>query len=355
MNQVRDGGALLKTLRSAARIRAAELLISARYPERKMRCPTHLGLGQEIVPAAFGVLARPEDRFLGTYRAHGHYLAKGGDMTRLFAELLGKPGGCSGGFGGSPHLIAREVNFHGTSAIVGGMAPIAVGVAWKLKRSGGPGVTVVFVGDGALEEGVVTESVNFAALHRLPLLMVCENNRLAVTTPPELRVPNEDLRTRFASYGVPGTRVSALDPEALVAAAAAALADVRAGEGPRYLEVMVSRWATHVGHEWSGPAEGWHGSPEGAAGACPLAAAAAALLGTGAIDRAGLEAIARDASAEAEAAYARAEALPDHSPEASVESLVYASGALSAMPDGSGADSRRSNAPAEHDRLVNPY
>jgi len=355
MNQVDD--ALLKDiLFSAGRIRWSELLIAERYPERKMRCPTHLCLGQEITAAVFGRLARPDDRFLGTYRSHGHYLAKGGDQTRLFAELLGKKQGCSGGFGGSPHIIDRSVGFHGTSAIVGAMVPIACGVAFSRRCAKAGEVTVVFFGDGAIEEGIVTESANFAALHRLPIVFVCENNRLCVTTPPELRAPNEDLATRFESYGIRGARVSSHDPIALVTAASQAMDAAREGRGPQFVEVAVDRWAVHVGHEWSGPADSWWRDPSAPeADGCAIAALSRVLLERGAISREGLVARAEELRAETARSFAAAESHEDHVAGQSVEDLVYASGALSVLPDGKWTAKDGTRVETRHDRLKNPY
>ncbi|TAL20622.1 thiamine pyrophosphate-dependent dehydrogenase E1 component subunit alpha [Patescibacteria group bacterium] len=345
---------LKSVLKSAARIRAVELAIAAHYGEEKMRCPTHLCLGQEITPAVFGALSRAVDVFFGTYRSHGHYLAKGGDLLRLFAELLGKREGCSSGVGGSMHIIDQSAGFHGTSAIVGATVPIAAGAALSRARRNAPGIAVSFFGDAAVEEGIVMETVNFAVLHQLPVIFVCENNRLCVTTPLELRTPNDQLFRRFESFGLVGERVEAAEPLLLAAAAERAYEACCEFRGPQFLEVTTDRWATHVGAEWSGPADSWWQDPESAAAArCPLAQLARALLSQGAVTKKELGEWAGAARVEAEAAFRAASILPDCVPDDN-SAFLYATGLEATLPVGEWRP-RAAGGGAEPSKLVNPF
>ncbi|MBP9748672.1 thiamine pyrophosphate-dependent dehydrogenase E1 component subunit alpha [Patescibacteria group bacterium] len=349
---------LIDIVKTAARIRAAELVIAEHYPERAMRCPVHLSLGQEMVATVFGALARREDVFFGNYRSHGHYLAKGGDLFRLFAELLGKREGCSGGMGGSMHVIDRGAGFYGGTAIVSATVPIAGGVAFARKIQARPGVVVSFFGDAAVEEGIVTETANFSMLHQTPMLFVCENNRMCVTTPIELRTPNDNLSTRFTSYGLQGVRVMDQDPLALVAAAEHAYEALRAGKGPQYIEIAgMERWATHVGHEWSGPVHAWWQDPEStAADRCAIAWLVRHMLKTNVVDMQALADIAKAADQEARGAFAAASALADPDPAMDVISLVYASGDLSLLPTQTvGSAVAGNDGLAMPDKLVNPF
>jgi TPP-dependent pyruvate/acetoin dehydrogenase alpha subunit len=269
---------LRSVLRRMARARLAELWVAHKYPEQKMRCPAHLCLGQELTGAAFAALELPGDITFGNYRSHGHYLAKGGDLKGMFAELLGLSDGCSGGIGGSMHLIDIEKGFHGSSAIVGSSVPIAAGASMKFRQAGSRNVAVVFFGDAALEEGVLYETANLAKLYRLPVIFVCENNRLAVMTPLELRASTPRLEARFESLGLPGSVVDGHDPLAMLGAASRAYETAR-GRGPAFLVCDVNRWAVHVGHAYEGPVDAWWQAPQDpAADGCAMARCARLLL-----------------------------------------------------------------------------
>src|SRR6266700_2692531 len=161
-------------------IRRAEEEIARIYPSDKIKSPVHLSIGQEAVSVGVCDPLRPDDVVSGTYRSHASYLAKGGDLRALFAELYGKATGCARGKGGSMHLVDMNQYILGTSAVVGTTVPIAVGYSLALKREGKGRVVASFFGDGATEEGVLYESLNFAALHHLPVLFVCENYFLAI-------------------------------------------------------------------------------------------------------------------------------------------------------------------------------
>ena len=175
--------------RQMYRIRAVEEAIARYYPEGKMRCPVHLSIGQESIPAIFSQIIRPTDFAVSTHRGHAHYLAKGGNLNAMIAEIYGKATGCSKGKGGSMHLIDLSVNFMGTSAIVGNSIPVGVGLALSAQLKKTDQISCVFLGDGAIEEGVFYESVNFAAVRKLPVIFICENNLYSVYSPLSVRQP----------------------------------------------------------------------------------------------------------------------------------------------------------------------
>ena len=161
-------------------IRTVEERIADMYPEQEMRCPVHLSIGQEAAEAGSGLALERSDYALSGHRSHGHYLAKGGDLKSMMAEIYGKATGCSGGKGGSMHLIDLDAGFLGAVPIVGSTIPIGVGTAFGSKSKGENRVTMIFFGDGATETGVFHESLNFAALHKLPVVFLCENNLYSV-------------------------------------------------------------------------------------------------------------------------------------------------------------------------------
>ena len=234
--------------RSLFRIRRVEERIAEVYPSDKIQSPVHLAIGQEA--ASVGVceaLARTDVVF-GTYRSHAFYLAKGGDLNGMIAELYGKATGCARGKGGSMHLIDPGAGVMGTSAVVGTTIPQAVGFAWGARVQGRSTVVASFFGDGAVEEGVFHESVNFAALKKLSVLFVCENNFYAIHAPQQTRQPSTDLVARARSYGMRAERVGDSDVFQIHALAEEAAAAMRAGRsGPWFLECAAYRWREHVG------------------------------------------------------------------------------------------------------------
>ena len=173
------------------RIRMIEEEIAARYHEGKMRCPTHLSIGQEATAAAISLLTTKDDKAVSTHRCHAHYLAKGGSLKAMISELYGKRTGCCKGKGGSMHLIDKKVGFMGSSAIVGNSIPVGTGIALAEKLKNTNNKTIVYLGDAATEEGVFYESVNFAALKQLNVIYVCENNMYSVYTPLSERQPRD--------------------------------------------------------------------------------------------------------------------------------------------------------------------
>jgi len=240
---------LRRVLRSMKLIRAVEEGIAERYGEGLMRCPVHLCTGQEAVPAAVGALLRRGDLVVSTHRSHGHYLAKGGNLGALLAEIYGREGGCCGGRGGSMHLTDPAVGFVGSTSIVGGSIPVGTGCGLALSLGPRRGrVSCVFLGEGATEEGVFYESASFAALRKLPVLFVCENNFFSVYTPLSERQPaGRSIHKMVAGMGVPSAAGDGYDPEAVCRLTARALAHVRAGKGPFFLEFTTYRWREHCG------------------------------------------------------------------------------------------------------------
>lgn len=239
--------ALLAMYEVMLRIRKYEDKIVEVYPEQEMRCPTHLSIGQEA--AAVGVCAalRPDDCVFSTHRCHAHYLAKGGDPHRMIAELYGRKTGCTGGKGGSMHLTDESAGMMGTSAIVGASIPLGVGAALAFVMQGSDRVAVVFFGDAGVEQGAFHESLNFAALLRLPVLFVCENNLYATQTPLSQRQSMHNIFERGAAHGVPGERIDGNDVLAVYTAAHRAVERCRREEGPSLLELSTYRWREHVG------------------------------------------------------------------------------------------------------------
>lgn len=243
---------LLRLYRGLRRIRRVEEEIARIYPSNKIKSPVHLSIGQEAIAVGVCDALRPDDAVAPTYRCHAAYLAKGGSLDAMMAELYGKAAGCARGKGGSMHLVGMDAFILGASAAVGTTIPIALGFALALKREGKGRLVVAFFGDGATEEGVFYESLNFAALHRLPVLFVCENNFLAIHTPLSKRWATDRLCERVATFGIPAAQITDGDVLKIRAWAAESAATLRGGSGPpcggpRFLECHTYRWREHVG------------------------------------------------------------------------------------------------------------
>ena len=230
------------------RIRSVEEEISKRYSEGKMRCPTHLSIGQEAVPSAFSQIAKKNDFAVSSHRGHAHYLAKGGNLKSMLAEIYGKKTGCSGGKGGSMHLIDLAVNFMGTSAIVGNSIPVGVGLGMSAKIKNTKQVSFIFFGDGAIEEGVFYESINFAIVKKLPVVFICENNLYSVYSPFSVRQPKG--RSIFKMVEAMGSKVMQCDGNDVIKVykiLEKAANETRRGRGPYFLEFFTYRWLEHCG------------------------------------------------------------------------------------------------------------
>ncbi len=297
-------------------IRRLEEALARRYPEQEMRCPMHLCIGQEACAVGVCSALRPGDRVFGAHRAHGHYLALGGHPGRLVAELYGRASGCSGGRGGSMHLTDPAAGFVASTPIVGGTVPLAVGVALAESMRGGHGVAVCFFGDGCFEEGVVHESMNFAALRRLPVLFACENNGWAVNTPLRERQPERRLADVARAHGLAAREADGNDVFGVREAARELVDRARAGGGPAFLELRTTRLTEHCGPGSDEPL-GLRPTSEFEAMRrnCPLARARAELLGRRAADPEFFEAVEEEVAAAVEEAFAFAEASPVPPPE----------------------------------------
>jgi len=233
--------------RSLYRIRRVEEEIARVYASDKIKSPVHLSIGQEAVSVGVCDALRPDDVVFGTYRGHAMYLAKGGDMAAMVAELYGKVGGCTRGKGGSMHLIDTECGVMGTSAVVGTTIANAAGYAYAMKVRRSDAVVASFFGDGATEEGVFAETLNFAVLKKLPVLFVCENNGFAIHTAQSKRQGLTDICARARAYGMPAERLDGNDVLTLRDRAEAAIERMRCGEGPQFIEATTYRWREHVG------------------------------------------------------------------------------------------------------------
>ncbi len=234
--------------RAIRRIRRVEEVTAEIYPSDKIKSPVHLAIGQELVSVGVCDALRPDDVAGGSYRSHAVFLAKGGDLNAMMAEMYGKDTGCCRGKGGSMHIGDAAVGVAGSSAVVATQIPMLAGFALALKREGKGRVAVVFLGDGATEEGCFYETLNFAALAKLPLLLVCENNGYAIHEPIAKRRARPDGLCAVAeAIGVPARKITDGNTFAVRDAAAAAIARIREGGGPEFIEVQVYRWREHVG------------------------------------------------------------------------------------------------------------
>lgn len=229
-------------------IRGIEEAIAEHYSEGEMRCPTHLSIGQEGVPAALSVCLTNQDYAVSTHRSHAHYLAKGGCPKAMLAEIYGKATGCSGGRGGSMHLIDESVGFKGSTAIVGNTIPIGVGLALSQHIRKENNISVVFVGDGAIEEGVFYEAANFAAVKQLPVLFICENNLYSVYSGLDKRQPQgRKIHKMVQGLGLAAYSGDGNDVVACHELFSNVVHDIKQGKGPAFIELSTYRWREHCG------------------------------------------------------------------------------------------------------------
>jgi pyruvate dehydrogenase E1 component alpha subunit len=229
------------------RIRFFEEAAGKLFEANKMPGFIHLYVGQEAVAAGVCVALRDDDQISSTHRGHGHLVAKGGDLGKMMAELMGKADGYCNGKGGSMHICDLDLNMLGANGIVGGGVPIAVGAGFANKYRGVDTVSVVFFGDGSTNIGAFHEAANMAAALRLPVLFVCENNEYAEYTARADTMAIKDVADRAAAYGMPSRIVDGMDARGVYEATVAALASIRAGEGPYFLECKTYRYYNHHG------------------------------------------------------------------------------------------------------------
>lgn len=232
-------------------IRRFELRLAEIYHTDAIKSPVHLSVGQESIAVGVCDPLAKDDIVSNTYRCHATYIAKGGDLNEMMAELYGKNTGCAGGKAGSMHLIDMKNGILGASAVVGTTIPVATGYALALQREAKitkkQRVVVALFGDGGTEEGCFYESMNFAALHQLPIIYVCENNRLAIHTPIEKRWATEKLCERIETFGIPTHKINDADVFKVRELIENSIAKVRNQEGPIFIECATYRWLEHVG------------------------------------------------------------------------------------------------------------
>jgi TPP-dependent pyruvate/acetoin dehydrogenase alpha subunit len=242
-----DMESIIAQLRDMLIIRFCEEQIGDMLTEGKVRCPAHLAIGQEAIAVGVSAHLRSTDRVFGAHRSHAHYLALGGDLHGLFAEILGRSTGCSGGMGGSMHLHDREHGFFGSVPIVGASVPIATGAALAAKMDGNGDLAVSYLGDGAMEEGGVQEAMNLASTMQLPILFVCENNLFASHMHIGLRQPDHSTARFAQAHHIHSAVVDGNDVVLVAEMAGEMVQRARENRGPSFLETVTYRWRGHVG------------------------------------------------------------------------------------------------------------
>ena len=288
----------IEALRRMWLIRFFEEAAIRLYGEGQYRGSTHPYIAQEATALGVCAVLEPTDIVLATYRGHGAAIAKGADPQRMMAELLGKATGLCRGKGGSMHMSQVNLGFLGSNAIVAGHIAIAGGVALAHQMDGTGVVTVVFFGDGASCEGVFYETLNMAALWKLPLVFVVENNEFAISTHYTDSISVPDISMRAAGFGLPGVTIDGRDFEAVAATAAEAVARARRGEGPTLIEAKTVRWSRHSAVAAGGTGVGadrWKETD-------PIPRQRAALIARGWLDEAAAVQLEQSARAEIEAA-----------------------------------------------------
>ena len=243
-----DHNQLLRCYELASRIRAVEETIAKEYSNGEMRCPVHLSIGQELVSAVVGLNQQKQDTAVSSHRAHAHYLAKGGNLHRMIAEIYGKVTGCCKGRGGSMHLIDLEVGFLGSSAIVGNSIPIGVGSGLTHKLNKSDALSFIFLGDGAIEEGSFYESVNFSVVQELPTVYVCENNLYSVYTGLNQRQPTErNIYEMVNGMGIKSVKIETTNVLDCLNKTTEIIKLARTSKKPVFIEYDTYRWLEHCG------------------------------------------------------------------------------------------------------------
>jgi pyruvate dehydrogenase E1 component alpha subunit len=316
----------LDLLRGMLRIRRFEEKCAELYSATKIRGFLHLYIGEEAIAVGTMPALTPDDAIVATYREHGHALARGIPMTALMAEMYGKVEGCSRGRGGSMHVFDAATRFYGGNAIVGGGLPLAIGVALADKLRANRQVTACFFGEGAVAEGEFHETMNLAELWQLPILFCCENNLYAMGTALARSESAIDLTAKARSYNVPAESVDGMDVLAVEAATQRAVAGIRAGQGPAFLEYRTYRFRAHSMYDPElyrarAEVEEWKQR-------CPIAAFEARLRADGLLTDADLERIEAEVAAEVKAAVDFAEA-GQWEPLEDLDRFVYSEGRAS--------------------------
>lgn len=238
---------LIDMLRKMILIRKAEEKLSEHVESGKIKCPCHLGIGQEAIGVAVALVMRKTDRAFGAHRSHAHFLALNENTYSLFAEVLGKYDGCSHGMGGSMHIVDNENGFKGSVPIVGATIPIATGAGLAAKMDKTGDIAISYFGDGSCEEGVLHESLNMASIMNLPVLYVCENNLFASHLHIDLRQPSNST-SRFAkAHQISNATVDGNDVVGMYKLLISEILEIRNNK-PFYMEAYTYRWKGHVGH-----------------------------------------------------------------------------------------------------------
>lgn len=231
------------------RIRQVQLAIESRYLENEIRTPVHLCIGQEAVAVGVCANLKNNDYINSTHRGHGHYLAKGGSLRALIAELYGRESGCSKGRGGSMHLVDTAVGHYGSSSIVGGGIPVGTGMGLAIKMQKKKNISVIFFGDGAADEGVLYESINFAVLKKLPVIFILENNQYSVCSHISARQAGENIFHAMPQNLLMTKIVNGNDVRQVYDGVNNAVIRARTGRGPSFIECRTYRIRGHAGCE----------------------------------------------------------------------------------------------------------
>lgn len=299
-----------------------EETIADRYSDQEMRCPVHLSIGQEGVAVGTAAALERSDLILSSHRAHAHYLAKGGDLTSMLAEIYGRATGTAGGRGGSMNLRDPDVGVLLSIPIVASSIPVAVGVAFTQKRTNSGKVVVSYFGDAAIEEGVFHEAANFASLHQLPIVFVCENNLYSVYTNLRDRQPDRSITEVANAHGINTEHEYGNDVELVYRTMQTAVERAREGAGPSFLLFDTYRWLEHcgpnydndIGYRTQSEADEWMKQ-------CPLTRFRTQLMLDGKLDQAQEERFRQEISAEIEAAFVTARAAPYPDPSSAADRL----------------------------------
>jgi acetoin:2,6-dichlorophenolindophenol oxidoreductase subunit alpha len=309
---------MLEMYRSMQRIRQFETRVRDLFSANEIPGFVHVSIGEEASATGVCAALRKTDRITSTHRGHGHLLAKGGKLPEMMAEIYGKRAGYCKGKGGSMHIVDFSLGILGANGIVGAGLPIATGSALATQVAGRDDVTACFFGDGASNEGTFHESLNLAAIWKLPVVFVCENNGFGEFTPMQTVTSVRDIAVRAQAYGIPGQIVDGNDVLAVYAHASEAVARARAGEGPTLLECKTYRWEGHVvgeqaflgadGYRTEAEVEEWKKK-------CPIVKFEQFVLEGGKISRSELDRIVAETQAELDQAveFARKSALPEPS------------------------------------------
>lgn len=306
------------------RIRCFEMKAVSLFESNKLRGSVHLYVGEEAVAATVCSRLNDEDYIASTHRGHGHCIAKGAALDRAMAELMGKATGYCKGRSGSMHIADLSKGNLGANAIVGGGIPIATGAALASRMQGSGRVSVSFFGDGASNEGTFHESLNLAAVWKLPIIFVCENNLYGISVPAWQSTSVEDIGVRGAAYGIPGVTVDGNDVEAIDEAFQAAYERAKAGDGPTLIECKTYRWLGH----WTGDPQPYRSREEVEEWKrkCPIKRYRERLLEEGLFTGDELNQIEREAQEEADKAAEFALNSPDPDPASLLDDVFYEGG-----------------------------